>query len=48
MTPENAKRFLHTLMDNIKGYEDKFGEIKLNNDNNNNVPMGFGSPNAQA
>ena len=37
MTPENAK-----------GYEDKFGEIKLNNDNNNNVPMGFGSPNAQA
>jgi hypothetical protein len=47
-TPENAKRFLHTLMDNIKGYEDKFGEIKLNNDNNNNVPMGFGSPNAQA
>lgn len=48
MTPENAKRFLHTLMDNIKGYEEKFGEIKLNNDNNNNVPMGFGSPNAQA
>lgn len=48
MTPENAKRFLHTLMDNIKGFEDKFGEIKINNENPNNIPLGFGSPNAKA
>ncbi len=48
MTPENAKRFLHTLMDNIRGYEDKFGEIKINNENTNNMPMGFGTPNAKA
>ena len=48
MTPENAKRFLHTLMDNIKGFEDTFGEIKINDETPNNIPLGFGSPNAKA
>ncbi|MGB5107545.1 MAG: DUF3467 domain-containing protein [Candidatus Zixiibacteriota bacterium] len=29
MTPQNAKSVLKTLEDNLKKYEDKFGEIKV-------------------
>ena len=29
MTPQNAKSFLKALQDNISKYEDKFGEIKI-------------------
>lgn len=29
MTPQNAKALLKTLEDNLKKYEEKFGEIKL-------------------
>jgi hypothetical protein len=29
MTPQNAKALLKTLEDNLKKYEDKFGEVKL-------------------
>jgi hypothetical protein len=29
MTPQNAKSLLKTLDDNLKKYEEKFGEIKL-------------------
>lgn len=29
MTPQNAKSLLKTLEDNLKKYEEKFGEIKL-------------------
>ncbi len=29
MTPQNAKSVLKTLEDNLKKYEEKFGEIKL-------------------
>ncbi len=29
MTPQNAKALLKTLDDNLKKYEEKFGEIKL-------------------
>ncbi len=28
MTPENAKNLLYALMDNVKKYEETFGEIK--------------------
>ena len=28
MAPENAKRFLRALQDNVKRYEDSFGRIK--------------------
>ena len=31
MTPENAKKLLLALGDNIKKYETQFGEIKLHN-----------------
>jgi hypothetical protein len=29
MTPQNAKSLLKTLEDNLKKYEEKFGEIKV-------------------
>jgi len=29
MTPQNAKSLLKTLEDNLKKYEEKFGEIKI-------------------
>lgn len=37
MTPENAKKLMFALSDNIKKYESQFGEIKLSNVN-------FGGP----
>lgn len=37
MTPENAKKLMFALGDNIKKYEAQFGEIKLQNNN-------FGGP----
>lgn len=48
MTPENAKRLLFTLQGNINDFEEQFGEIKLHNEPINNIPMGFGSPDAKA
>lgn len=33
MTPENAKKLLFALGDNIKKYETQFGEIKIHNNN---------------
>ena len=33
MTPENAKKLMFALGDNIKKYEAQFGEIKLSNTN---------------
>lgn len=33
MTPENAKKLMLALGDNIKKYETQFGEIKLHNNN---------------
>lgn len=29
LTPQHAKRFLNALKDNLRKYEEKFGEIKL-------------------
>jgi len=29
LTPQHAKRFLHALQDNLRKYEQKFGEVKL-------------------
>lgn len=39
MTPENAKRLLLALEDNIKKYESVYGQIKLNNAGNYAPPM---------
>ena len=43
MAPSNAKTLVMILQDNIKKYEDKFGEIKINKTKNMNFP-GFKVP----
>jgi Protein of unknown function (DUF3467). len=48
MTPENAKRLLLALNDNINNFEKQFGEIQLHNQSINNIPMGFGNSNTKA
>jgi len=46
MTPENAKRLLMALGDNISKYESAFGKIKQNE--NPKMPFNFGGPTAEA
>lgn len=46
LTPENAKKLLYTLQDNIAKYEKQFGPIHIteSRENNNNVmPLHFGN-----
>lgn len=43
LNPENAKRLSKALQDNIGKYEDKFGEIELNNEQQPIFPMGISS-----
>jgi len=46
MTPQNAKRFLQALTDNIEKYEENFGAIQ---DPQAGIPpMHFGTPNTMA
>src|SRR6186997_1101397 len=47
ITPEHAKRFLLALKDNIRKYEDTFGQIKQTEDNFN-FPMNFGGTMGEA
>jgi hypothetical protein len=47
MTPENAKRFLQALADNIEKYEENFGQISDSN-KGNLPPMNFGTPSTMA
>jgi len=46
MTPDNAKRLLNALSENIKKYENTFGDIKENK--GPKIPMNFGGPTAKA
>lgn len=47
MTPQNAKRLMRALAENVKNYEAQFGVIA--EDNNQSVPpINFGTPPAQA
>ncbi len=46
MTPDNAKRLLRALGDNIRKYEQTFGEIK--EQKGPQIPMNFGGPTAKA
>lgn len=46
MTPQNAKRFLHALADNIQNYEKSFGPI--DEPQAGMPPMNFGTPNTMA
>ena len=47
ITPEHAKRLLVALKDNIRKYEDTFGQIKQTDDVFN-FPMNFGGPVGEA
>ncbi|MBW7867615.1 MAG: DUF3467 domain-containing protein [Brumimicrobium sp.] len=46
MTPENAKRFLNALMDNIQKYEENLGRINVGKDEL--PPINFGFPPTEA
>ena len=46
LSPDNAKRLLKALSDNIKKYENTFGEIK--DYQGPKIPMNFGGPTAKA
>lgn len=47
MTPQNAKRFLRALTENIQNYESTFGVIEETG-SNQMPPMNFGTPTTQA
>lgn len=47
VTPEHAKRLLYALQENIKKYEDTFGEID-NTDDISKIPFHFGGKIAEA
>ena len=46
MTPQNAKRFLNALADNLSKYEQNFGAIE--EPQPGMPPMNFGTPNTMA
>ncbi len=46
VAPENAKRLLMALQDNVAKYEAQHGPIRQND--NGNAPMNFGVPTAKA
>ena len=37
MTPQHSKQLLNILQKNIKNYEEQFGEIKVNNKQDNEI-----------
>ncbi|MCQ2286649.1 MAG: DUF3467 domain-containing protein [Bacteroidales bacterium] len=39
MTPQNAKRFLGALADNVRKYEEKYGIIDANTNNDRTIPI---------
>ncbi len=47
LTPEHAQRLLFALQDNIRKYEESFGEIRQSNDPVP-FPMNFGGPIGEA
>ncbi len=48
MTPQNAKRFMHALIENIQKYEQTFGIIEDIDNQSGMPPMNFGAPTTQA
>ncbi|HNR86486.1 MAG TPA: DUF3467 domain-containing protein [Taishania sp.] len=48
MTPQNAKRLLGALADNIQKYEQAFGVIEEIEPNNGVARMNFGTPTTKA
>jgi hypothetical protein len=47
LTPDNAKKLLHALADNIKKFEQTHGPIK-DNGPQKPIPMNFGGPATEA
>lgn len=47
MTPQNAKRFMRAMQENIQKYEQTFGTIE-ENEGQQMPPMNFGPPTTQA
>lgn len=47
MTPQNAKRFMRALIDNVQKYEQHFGVIE-ESDTSGMPPMNFGTPSTMA
>ncbi|MBM3161579.1 MAG: DUF3467 domain-containing protein [Bacteroidetes bacterium] len=48
MTPQNTKRFLQALADNVSKYEQNFGAIEEPNPGVGFPPMNFGTPSTMA
>ncbi len=48
LTPQHAKRLMMALGDNIKKYENQFGEVGDDSDFSGLPPMNFNTPTAQA
>jgi hypothetical protein len=49
MTPDNAKRFMRALIENVQKFEQAFGNIPdIEPAHGNNGPMNFGTPTTQA
>tara|TARA_B100001248_G_scaffold165104_1_gene124838 strand:+ start:189 stop:506 length:318 start_codon:yes stop_codon:yes gene_type:complete len=46
LAPQNCKRLLATLMENVKKYEENFGQIK--DIGKSKLPINFGGPKAEA
>ena len=45
--PQHAKSFLMALQDNIRKYEEQYGEIKLHGIDNKSKPIGFQKPSTE-
>jgi len=48
LTAHHAKRLLMALGENISRYEEAFGEIEINDQQNSPIPMNFGGPTGEA
>lgn len=47
MSPQNAKRFMHALIENVQKYEQNYGMIN-DSENPGMPPMNFGTPSTMA
>jgi hypothetical protein len=48
LTPFHAKRLMEALKDNLRKYEESFGQIDHPGDHNTGFPINFGGPTGQA
>lgn len=48
VTPDHAKRLVATIQENVKKYESVHGEIKMNMNPIQKLPLNFGGPTGEA